>query len=264
MGDYSLAVYYAFARSGGTLINRCLASIPGNLVLSEMNPHAALMAIERQADEWLGLIHPDEVSAFAQLPYGGQVVDLARRAGAQGCHLIIRDWPALNFLDSSNLNVMFNPSFILEQCVYLETHQIDHRALVMARRAADIYDSIKRNLTCFETLTVDAFGQQYLAYARAVTQYPIVHYESFCANPTVVLQEICRELRINYNSSFMTNFHRFDRCTGDNLILSPSRGSRSNQIVPLKSNTDSRYYQEALGQETCREADSLLGYGTSC
>ena len=44
-----VSVYYCFARSGGTLINRCLGCISGNLVLSEINPMSSIATVESQA-----------------------------------------------------------------------------------------------------------------------------------------------------------------------------------------------------------------------
>ena len=60
----ALAVFYSFARSGGTLVNRCLGAIPGNLVLSEVNPHGAVVPVDVQARDWLGLLRPEESEAF--------------------------------------------------------------------------------------------------------------------------------------------------------------------------------------------------------
>jgi hypothetical protein len=40
-----IPVIYAYPRSGGTLVNRCLGSIPGNLILSEVNPLASVVPL---------------------------------------------------------------------------------------------------------------------------------------------------------------------------------------------------------------------------
>ena len=54
--ETEVSVYYCFARSGGTLINRCLGCIPGNLVLSEVNPMGSIATVESQATRlaWFG------------------------------------------------------------------------------------------------------------------------------------------------------------------------------------------------------------------
>jgi hypothetical protein len=94
----ALAVYYSFARSGGTLINRCLGAIPANLVLSEVNPHGAVVPVDAQAIEWIGLLRPDESEAFGRTGYGAQVRTLAEAAAARSQHLVVRDWTILNFM----------------------------------------------------------------------------------------------------------------------------------------------------------------------
>src|SRR5437867_3010551 len=118
-----VAVFYAFARSGGTLINRCLGCIPGNLVLSEVNPHGALVPMEVQARDWLGLIQSNATDEFCKVAYGEQVRRLAELASQRGDHLIIRDWSALNFLDRV-FSYYTAASMVLEQDAYLSQYQI--------------------------------------------------------------------------------------------------------------------------------------------
>ena len=68
-----IAVFYCFARSGGTLINRCLGCIKDNLVLSEVNPHGALLPVETQALDWLKLVSSDQFKNFHDLNYGQKI-----------------------------------------------------------------------------------------------------------------------------------------------------------------------------------------------
>ena len=120
----TLAVFYSFARSGGTLVNRCLGAIPGNLVLSEVNPHGALVPVEVQARDWLGLVGPGEFEILAGKGYGAKIRWLSEAAANQGRHLVVRDWPALNFL-SGLFSEYFQPSLLLEQQLYLTRHGLE-------------------------------------------------------------------------------------------------------------------------------------------
>ena len=55
-GSKPIIVMLAYARSGGTLLNRCISSLPGTLVLSEINVEAfcpsSCNTIKEQAKKW--------------------------------------------------------------------------------------------------------------------------------------------------------------------------------------------------------------------
>lgn len=260
MSSASLSVFYAFARSGGTLINRCLSSIQDNLVLSEVNPHGSLVSLEYQASQWLNLISDQEKPTFADLNYC-QKIDWLRQRAPQQAHLIIRDWPVINFLDvQTPLSALLRPSFILEQEFYLNHGQLGHRAIVISRQAADIYESLKRTFPHFSGLGIGDFGKCYLKYAQSVAGYKTFQYEKFCQKPEYVLKQICSELSVNYDENFLNKFYEFDRCTGDNALQYVSRGKELRSIKPLKSNVDSAYYIEAKANQECQMADSLFEY----
>ena len=70
-------------------------AIPGNLVLSEVNPHGALVPVEVQARDWLGLVGPGEFEILAGKGYGAKIRWLSEAAANQGRHLVVRDWPDL-------------------------------------------------------------------------------------------------------------------------------------------------------------------------
>lgn len=260
VGNRLISVFYAFARSGGTLLNRCLASIPGNLVLSEINPHGSPIPIEEQARKWLALLSEEEVSRFAGLSYCRRIRFLRDRAAKGGSSLIIRDWPSVNFLDEANPGCVLRPSLILEQALYLDYCQIAHKSIVLSRRAADVYDSVKRTFPQYKALAIEHFAARYLKYATAVAHYKIFHYEDLCRRPEETVREICEALHVNYNAAFLEAFSNFDRCTGDNLQATSHRGKRLLAIMPLTSNIDSPYYLEAKSSEDCHKADRLFGY----
>lgn len=256
-----LPVFYAFARSGGTLLNRCMGCIPGNLVLSEINPHASVLSIEQQARDWLHLLTDEQFSDFAQKSYGDKIAYLASVANEQGCHLIVRDWVTANFLKHvvpGKFSII--PSLVLEQKYYLLRYGLDDCSMVITRRAADVYESITRTFKHLQPLTVEEFGFCYLAYAKSVSRYPIFHYEMLCREPEAIVSQICSVLSIHYDAAFLQNFSQFTNCTGDNTLPQPSRGTQLEVIVPLKSNSDSPSYLAASQNENCRKADELFNY----
>lgn len=256
-----LPVFYAFARSGGTLLNRCIGCIPGNLVLSEVNPCASVMPIEQQAQDWLHLLTVEQVNDFSQKNYGNQIVHLATLAREKGCHLILRDWVTANFLSQVVLGkVSIIPSLVLEQDYYLSRYGFECCSVVMTRRAADVYESITRTLKHLQDLPIEEFASLYLTYARSVSDYPIFHYEALCQEPEAIVSKICSILDIHYDASFVHNFSQFTHCTGDTMLPQPSRGFQLKAITPLRSNSDTSSYVAASQNENCQKADELLNY----
>lgn len=100
----SVAVVHQMARTGGTLVNRCLGSMRGLLVLSEVHAFDPQLKLTRQAGAWFGLLRKDDLSWLKEISTGhpsvvfAEVVGrLAERSTAQGRHLVQRDWIGSHF-----------------------------------------------------------------------------------------------------------------------------------------------------------------------
>lgn len=258
-----LPVFYAFARSGGTLLNRCIGCMPGNLVLSEVNPHASVIPIEQQARDWLHLLTDDQFDDFSKKSYGSKLLHLATLAHEKRCHLVLRDWVTANFL--SNVvpgTVSIVPSLVLEQNYYLSRYGFECCPIVITRRAADVYESITRTFKHLKDLSIEEFGSRYLTYAKSVSRYPIFHYEALCQEPEATVSKICSILNISYDASFVHNFNQFIHCTGDTTLSQPSRGLQLKGIKPLTSNSNAPSYVAASQNESCQKADEILNYAS--
>jgi hypothetical protein len=255
----ALAVFYSFARSGGTLVNRCLGAMAGNLVLSEVNPHGAVVPVEVQARDWLALLRAEECDAFSRQGYGAQIRALDQTARGRGQHLVVRDWTALNFIERLFFDY-HQPSALLEQDLYLARSGLEHRSAVVVRRAPAVYESIVRTFDHLRDLTVADFGAAYLAYAQAVAGRPVVQFEELCREPQRELEKMCGGLGVAYSSSFLEGFSTFDRCTGDNRLAVPSRAGRSQRIEVVPERRDDPAWMRASRDPACRAADAIFGY----
>lgn len=254
-----IPLIYAYPRSGGTLVNRCLGSISGNLVLSEVNPLASVVSLAEQANNWLNLLSDEQLEEFVSKSYPEQIYFLATQAKASNHHLVIRDWTAANFIDDPANDKILTPSLLLEQDLYLSHYGLIRLPIVIVRRAADVYDSINRTFTHLNR-GIECFGETYLTYAQTVCHYPIFHYEQICQDPITQIRLICETLEINYDANFINQFYKFDKCTGDNNLNQSSRGGTLREIKLLSSNLESQDYKIANNDENCRKADQLLGY----
>jgi hypothetical protein len=254
-----IPIIYSFARSGGTLINRCLGCIPGNIVLSEVNPHASLVPIEVQARDWFKLLPYSDFYEFSKKTYADKIYLLAEAARQQDSHLIIRDWTTINFLDRASDDI-YAPSMVLEQELYLEKNGFNIYPIVLARRSADVYESLTRTFKHLRNLSIKEFGNCYLDYVQKVSKYQVFHYEFFCLEPAKEFKRMCDVLGVNYSDTFVTEFSKFTYCTGDNTLPKPSRGGQIGKITVMESNQGSESYIAASLDKNCQQADRLLGY----
>jgi hypothetical protein len=249
-----LPVLYSFARSGGTLVNQLLGVHPQCLVLSEVNPAASVKPVGEQAAEWLALLGPEEVAAFARLPYRRQVVELAQRAEQAGKRLVVRDWVTANFL-AGTAGERVAPSFRLEQQLYLAAAGLELLPLVVTRRAGAVYASIVRSFVHLRELAIEDFAAAYLAYARAVRAYPRVHLEQLRAAPEAALEALMQAFDLDFRDTrpLLHLFGGYRNCTGNTMLENESSGAR--RILPPRPGSPERASHPSL-----LEADGLFGY----
>ena len=95
------AMIHSLARSGGTLVSRCLGCIKGNVLLSEVHPRSAHFNPLVQANQWFGLISDEELEMFKQtraINYGLAINLIRERCEERGLKLVIRDWTHIDFM----------------------------------------------------------------------------------------------------------------------------------------------------------------------
>lgn len=253
----AIPVFYSFARSGGTLLNQCLGVTPENAVLSEVNPAACCRSVASQAESWLQLIEPEESAEFAQQPYADQIASLHERARARGRRLVVRDWPTVNFL-ANTAAAEIVPSGVLEQPYYLKTAGLAQCAIVLTRRATSVFASLRRNFSQLATLDPDEFATSYLAYARAVANYPRFKLEDLTQAPETIVPAIANALGVALAPDFQTTFGQFQQCTGDNTLGSRSAVAPRNRISP--SGRRDAECTEVRSHPAIVEADRLFDY----
>jgi hypothetical protein len=257
----AIPVIYSFARSGGTLVNQLLGVHPQCLVLSEVNPTASYKSIVEQAVEWLELVETHEVEEFSHLPYQQKIITLHQRSAEHGKRLIVRDWVTVNFLPECAGDLII-PSGQLEQKLYLEHAGFESMPLVIVRRSAAVYESIKQNFLHLRNLKIEVFAESYLEYARAVTAFPRIHMETLRAQPDITLKKILQWLDLNPDDSraLIKNFHDFKNCTGNTTLQATSESANARQILPPEVlNSPPPVFTGS--HPALAEADRLLNYG---
>ena len=209
-----IAVFYSLARTGGTLLARCLAAIPGNALLSEVSPRMAYFDPIRQADEWYGLITPEErawLKTGKTIRYEQAIALIGERCRAQGLKLIVRDWTHIDFLKVDRFAVQ--PRYEFTQIKVLgELFDVRHKALV--RHPLDSYLSLIK-LRGYRNVVASDYLHGFRRFAERAAETGFVRYEDFCVDPRTVLAGLCADLRLNYQDDFVERFSAYRNVTGD-------------------------------------------------
>ena len=202
----------SYARSGGTVLNRCLASLPSVVMLSEVNPDraddgsAACKTVKDQARAWYGI-------DLRSNGYLDNVIELTRLCEGDGRVLVIRDWPVINFVPTEENHR--TPAGRLTALELLRRHG-EVRAFGLVRDAIDIWISNGRRRNFFGG---------YRRYVDALTAagIPLFQYESLAADPAPILRRICETLGVTYTDDWRA-FAGWTRVTGD--VRTPGHTSR--------------------------------------
>lgn len=252
-----IRIYHAFARSGGTLVNKLLGSDPRHLVLSEVNPAGCFIPVEKQIGEWTDLMDREELTLLGKLPYARQIAFVDKKCKERGRTLIVRDWVTVNFL--RHTCEPSEPSMVLEQPIYLQREYGEEISLVVVRRALDVYHSFRKNFVQGSWMTAHYFAESYLSYAKQVANWPIVKLEDLQRNPEETLRRICQCLELDFNESMLTDFSRFGKCSGDNTLRNADASAKRDRIV-IKDQPASPSSGDKSADNILKEADLCLGY----
>ncbi len=258
----AVAVVHQMARTGATLVNRCLGSMRDILVLSEVHPLDPRRKIARQAAAWFQLLSEDDkpwlqglsardpVTAFAEI-----VGRLAERSAERGRHLVLRDWSHLDFLGVPFVHRP--PMQLLTEAALRD--RCDLRQAFVVRHPLDQYASSASRPGMAPHLTPDRFLNAYFAFARVAADRGFQRYEDFVENHDQQLRELCQKLRLPFDPGYEERWQTYDKLTGDSA--GPSRGFTKQDIAPMPAMRLDDATRDALRRNSgYRESLALLGY----
>lgn len=251
----SLAVFYCFPRSGGTLLNQCLLCAPDTVVLSEVNPAGCARDPVQQAAEWFGLLTPAEAADATYLTYLEKIALIHARTRAAGRRLCLRDWPGLNFLPDIT-PWTGRPSERLEQALYLQHAGYTLREVVLVRRSAAVYDSLRTHVPELATLSPEAFAAAYRAFLAAVAGRPTYRLEDLATHQARTLAALCADLDLAFAPDFADHFHAMRHVTGNTTLPAPPASAAWTSIRPPRPVTP----PAAAAPGLFASLDRLAGY----
>jgi hypothetical protein len=252
----TLRLIHHMARSGGTLISKCLGCMTGVLLLSEIHPLGTNQFNPLiQAQRWYGLLSSQDLH---ELKVRGRVgfadaIDLIRRR-AEDCsqRLVIRDWSHLDF---TGVPFVAKPAHRLLTAEALAA-RFQLLQVCTVRHPLDQWLSLSQLAVVQGRLTLDGFLAGYRRFAEVATSIGFYRYEDFTAAPEAVMQALCATLQLRYDQGFRERWRDYTFVTGD---VAGSRGGSAIQPVPRRSAAPGLL--EAIAANAHYQASlELLGY----
>lgn len=255
-GRPTLRLVHHMARSGGTLISRCLGCMSGVLLLSEIHPlGTAQFNPLVQAQRWYGLLSSQdlaELRARGRIGFVDAIELIHRRTGEAGQRLVIRDWSHLDF---TGVPFVAHPAYRLLTADALKS-RFELRQVCTVRHPIDQWLSLRQLAVVQGKLAVADFLEGYRRFAEAACEIGFLRYEDFAADPSVVMKELCRRLEVRFDRQFTERWSSYAFVTGD---VAGSRGGTMIRPVPRRA-VDPALLEELAANPAYRASLELLGY----
>ena len=252
----TLRLVHHMARSGGTLISRCLGCMSGVLLLSEIHPlgTAHFNPLVR-AQRWYGLLSSQdlaELRARGRIGFVDAVDLIHRRAADAGQRLVIRDWSHLDF---TGVPFVANPAYRLLTAEALAA-RFELRQVCTVRHPLDQWLSLRQLAVIHGKLSLDAYLSGYRRFAEQAREIGFFRYEDFAVDPSAIMKELCRRLEVRFDRHFTERWSSYAFVTGD---VSGSRGGCQIRPVPRRAAEPGLLDQLAASADY-RTSLELLGY----
>lgn len=241
------------ACTGGTLIAKCLASMPNVQLLGEINPFS------RQASESKANFHPTDLVRLARSSTRGVSDDaiaemfaasigvLHRHCTKQGSHLVLRDHAHSSFCFGDRAPTARTLRDALRGHFQL-------RSIVTVRHPLDSYLSLHHNgWRHFTPASLDEYAERYMHFLDRHADCELFYYEDFVGDADVALSEMTKALDLNFRSVYRDVFAAHS-LSGD----SGRRGSKIDRREPREIPKEVR--KELFGAIRFAELCERLGY----
>lgn len=209
-----IRVLHHMARTGGTIISKCLASMETVLLLSEIHPRGVQQFNPlAQAHTWFQLLTEDDIARINDhaIPFTDAIDLVWRRAENRGKTLVIRDWTHLDFTAAP---------FLAERSYRLTTAEVLRQAfdvihVATVRHPIDQWLSLRQLDVMQNKITLEEFLRDCHRFAVTSREIGYLRYEEFTRNPNGVLGKLCKRLDLAFDPAYHQRWKTYTKITGD-------------------------------------------------
>ena len=250
-----IRILHHMARTGGTVISACLASMEAVMLLSEINPRGIkyINPLD-QAATWFRLFSQDDIKRInaRSLSFAGIIDLIRRRAAERGKEIVIRDWTHLDFTA-----VPFLPQRsyrLITAEVLRAAFEVVHTATV--RHPIDQWLSLRQLVVMNGKIQIEQFLRDYLRFAETSREIGFVRYEDFTRDPDGVLRVLCTRLDLPFDPRYAQRWKAYRNITGDVAANAAARDIAPGSRRPMEPGLLDRFETNA----DYRAALEFLGY----
>lgn len=224
-----LRTVHHFACTGGTLISKCISSMPCTLLLSEVDPLSSRTVSGRFAPTdlielaRLGSKPPSQETVLRVFLAGLSALEADVRS--MGQDLVLRDHSHGHFCDSSDI-----PDRPTLREILMPNYQL--LSLVTVRHPLDSFLSLRRlEWLHFLPATIEEYARRYHLFLDRYEGIQIFRYEDFVGNPKGLMPQFCEVLKLPYNPDFV-NLFSAQKLSGDSGRSSTVIERRQRRAIP--------------------------------
>lgn len=220
-----LRIIHHMARTGGTVISRCLASMQSIVLLSEIHPLGTRRINPlHQAHAWYGLLNSTELESArgGQLNFLEAIQLISLRCSEQGKTLVLRDWSHLDYT-----GVPFTqPGY---RSLLAESLQSSFTLVRFSsvRHPLDQWLSLAQ-LPFRDRLGPTRFLRGASRFAESAVETGFIRFEDFTRDNDRTLRQLCTGLELEFDPEYRDRWPAYTNITGD---VFPGRAGAS--ITPL-------------------------------
>lgn len=243
-----------FSCTGGTLITKCLASMPNVLVLNEVDPLSTMYFDPKNPSftptDITSLVRQGNPNVSDSLPiklFVQNINLICDELDLIGKRLLLRDHSHSHFLASSRIPE--RPTMLT-----LLSEHFPTKSVVTVRDPIDSYLSLKKNNWIhFQPKNFDEYCRRYNFFLDQYNNIKIFRYEDFVGNPHENISAICDVLNLPYTDIFVDTFYTF-KFSGDS-------GRKSSIIEPRpRENLATCFIGEIKDSENYAKLIARLNY----
>ncbi|ABK44145.1 Tetratricopeptide TPR_2 repeat protein [Magnetococcus marinus MC-1] len=254
----TLRLIHHLARSGGTLICKCLGSMEQAMLLSEINPRGVHRFNPRQqAHQWYAV---GDANRAESMPWDDEeafleaMQEIHAAAQHRNANLLVRDWTHVDFTGYP----FRRPQWHLTLAETL-SKRFRVRSLFTTRHPLDQWLSLVKYAQqggAGVSVSLSLYMEGYRRFAQLCADHGFVRYEDFTVDPDARLQEMCEKLEIPFDAGYQQRWASYTNITGDTI---GTRGAQ--QIKPLSRRpVEAGLHRQLQENSDYQQILSLLGY----